>query len=73
MDKRELTGSRVVLRRYCLDDAEGVYLAVRESIAGLAPRVLWCHEKYALDETRAWIATRAEAGATGSAMPSYFP
>jgi len=67
IDKCELTGSGIILRRYCPDDAEGVYLAVRESIAELSPRVQWCHEKYALDETKTWIASCAETWAKGEA------
>jgi len=67
IDKRELIGSRVVLRQYTPADVEAVYLAVRESIVELSPRVQWCHEKYALDETKTWIASRAEAWVKGDA------
>jgi len=67
VDKHELTGSKVVLRRYSPDDADGVYLAVRESIPELSLRVPWCHENYALEDTKAWIESRADAWAQGEA------
>jgi len=66
MDKLELTGSTIALRTHCLDDANSVYQAVRESISELIPWMPWCHTEYSLDETRIWIASRNEALAKGT-------
>ena len=40
-----------------------LYEAVRESISEVAPWLRWCHQDYALEESRGWIETRAEAWA----------
>ena len=59
-------GSSVVVRPYQPDDVPLLYEAVRESIDEVAPWLPWCHQDYALEESRGWIETRAEAWAQGT-------
>ena len=59
-------GSSVLIRPYQPDDVPLLYEAVRESINELAPWLPWCHPDYALEESRGWIETRAEAWARGT-------
>ena len=42
-----------------------LYEAVRESISEVAPWLRWCHQDYALEESRGWIEMRATAWAQG--------
>jgi len=59
----ELTDADIVVRPLRTDDARPLYEAVRESIPEVSPWLPWCHENYALEETEAFIASRARAGA----------
>ena len=59
-------GSAVLIRPYQPDDVPLLYEAVRESINEVAPWLPWCHPDYALEESRGWIETRAEARAQGT-------
>ena len=59
-------GSSVLVRPYQPDDVPLLYEAVRESINEVAPWLPWCHQDYAIEESRGWIETRAEARAQGT-------
>lgn len=61
----KLTDGTVTLRRYRAEDAEPVYLAVRESIGEISPWMPWCHEGYSLNDSKTWSASRDEAWAKG--------
>jgi len=54
----ELTDGSILLRPYGEADAEKLYEAVRESIPEVSPWLPWCHEKYSIDESREFIASR---------------
>jgi RimJ/RimL family protein N-acetyltransferase len=43
------------IRPYTLADAQTVVDAVRESIGELQPWMPWCHPRYGLDESKAWL------------------
>ena len=58
-------GASVIIRPYCPDDAPLLYDAVRESINEIAPWMSWCHQDYAIEESRSWVETRAQAWAQG--------
>ena len=53
----ELTDGVILLRPPELSDAEGIYAAARESIPEIKPWMSWCHDGYAIDETRGWLAS----------------
>lgn len=59
-------GTRVVLRRYRLDDEEGLFEAVRESIPELGAWMFWCHPGYSRGESRAWLEKREGEWELGS-------
>ncbi len=59
-------GSSILVRPYQPDDVPLLYEAVRESIDEVAPWLPWCHQDYAIEESRGWIETRAEAWAQGT-------
>lgn len=59
-------GSSILVRPYQPDDVPLLYEAVRESINEVAPWLPWCHPDYAIEESRGWIETRAEAWAQGT-------
>jgi ribosomal-protein-serine acetyltransferase len=54
------------IRPYEPRDVDGVYEAVRESIAELSVWMPWCHANYAREETVAWVESRPQAWATKS-------
>jgi ribosomal-protein-serine acetyltransferase len=62
----QLTDGSVVLRPYQLSDADRLYEAVRESLAELSVWLPWCHLGYSIEESRAWIESRAEVWAKGT-------
>lgn len=51
----ELTGERVLLRPFRVEDAEGVYEAVAESLAHLQPWLPWATPEYDLTEAQAFV------------------
>jgi len=59
----QLTNEIVLLRPYRHGDIERFYEAVRESIAELSLWMPWCHAGYSMEESRAWVESRAEAWA----------
>jgi ribosomal-protein-serine acetyltransferase len=61
--KLQLTDGTVLVRPYRLSDVEGLYEAVRESIAELSTWMPWCHSGYSVEESRAWVESRAKAWA----------
>jgi ribosomal-protein-serine acetyltransferase len=58
--KTELTDSTISLRPYRLEDAEEIYLAVRESLDELHQWMPWCHPDYSIEESREWLASRED-------------
>ncbi len=62
----QLVSEQVVLRPYCLDDVESLYKAVRESVAEVSLWMPWCHADYAIEESRTWVESRAEAWEKGT-------
>lgn len=62
----KLTDGSVLLRPYQIGDVDYLYQAARESIAELSLWMPWCHADYSIEESRAWIESRAEAWAKGT-------
>jgi RimJ/RimL family protein N-acetyltransferase len=58
----------VRIRPYRLDDAALVFEAARESLAELQPWMPWCHPKYSIEESRAWLEAQAPALEQGTAF-----
>ena len=58
-------GSSVLIRPYRPNDTPLLYDAVRESINEIAPWMSWCHQDYAIEESRSWVETRAQAWTQG--------
>lgn len=59
----ELIDGDILVRPLRPDDVRPLYEAARESIPEVSPWLPWCHENYAIEETEAFIASRARAGA----------
>jgi ribosomal-protein-serine acetyltransferase len=53
-----LTDGKITLRPYRNQDIEPTYLAIRESLAELAPWLPFAHTDYSKEETRDWIKNR---------------
>ena len=62
----KLTDGSVLLEPYRIGDVDRLYRAVRESIAELSVWMPWCHADYSIEESRAWVETRAEAWGKGT-------
>ena len=62
-----LTDGDILVRPVRLDDAEALYEAVRESIPEVSPWLPWCHENYAIDETREFLSSRVNPNQTEEA------
>jgi len=52
---KELTDGVVTLRPFRLEDAEGLYQAVRESLTELKPWMSWAHDEYSMDGVESFI------------------
>jgi RimJ/RimL family protein N-acetyltransferase len=52
----ELTDGFIVLRPHLLSEAKRLHEAVQESLNELMPWMTWCHEGYAIEETREFLA-----------------
>ena len=63
--KLELIEGPLVLRPFRDADASALYEAVRESIAEVSPWLPWCHQNYAIEETREFLASRELASQGG--------
>src|SRR5258708_24358911 len=63
--KLELIEGPLVLRPFRDADASALFEAVRESIAEVSPWLPWCHENYAIEETREFIALRSQRSEVG--------
>jgi ribosomal-protein-serine acetyltransferase len=57
----ELSDGKILIRPYSAEDTGAVYEAVRESIKEISVWMPWCHADYAIEETTAFIESRAEA------------
>jgi len=64
-----LTDGRVLLRRPHPEDDKITYDAVRESIPQFILWMTWCHENYAISETREWLAKSNESWEKQAAYP----
>lgn len=62
----ELADDRVRLRSVRLEDAAGLYCAVRESLPELRVWLPWCHDDYSREESDQWVESRAEAWRKGA-------
>ena len=51
----------IVLRPCRVEDAQGMYGAVRESIPELVQWMPWCHQDYSLQEAKSWLRTQVQA------------
>jgi RimJ/RimL family protein N-acetyltransferase len=63
-----VTCERLLLRRYEVGDAPGLFAAARESIAEVHPYLAWCHPGYSLDDSRDWIRRVHEMWRRGEAF-----
>jgi ribosomal-protein-serine acetyltransferase len=66
MMKTELTDGVIRLRPYSEDDADDLYRAVRESMNELQAWMDWCSPDYSIEDSRNWLASRAEARSKGA-------
>lgn len=64
--KTELTDGVIRLRPYRESDAEELYRAVRESMTELHQWMAWCGPDYSIEDSREWLASRAEARSKGT-------
>jgi RimJ/RimL family protein N-acetyltransferase len=53
-----LTDGDIFVRPVRLDDAEALFEAAHESIPEVSQWLPWCHQNYAIEETRAFLASR---------------
>jgi len=65
--EKQLSDGRILLRPYRLSDVNDLYHAASESIPQISLWMDWCHTNYSLEESRAWIESRADAWAKGTA------
>jgi ribosomal-protein-serine acetyltransferase len=56
--KVELIEGPVLIRTLCQEDVGALYEAARESIAEVSPWLSWCHENYAIEETKEFVTSR---------------
>jgi RimJ/RimL family protein N-acetyltransferase len=49
------------IRPYRFDDARSAWEAVSESLTELVPWMPWCHPRYSIDESRAWLKIQVPA------------
>jgi len=61
-----LTDGVVLLRPYGSGDVERLYQAARESVTEMSLWMPWCHADYSIEESRAWVESRAEAWEKGT-------
>ena len=52
---QEISDGSVLLRPFRLEDAEGIYTAVRESLTDLKPWMSWAHDGYSFNEAREFV------------------
>ena len=64
--KTELSDGTITLKSYSPEDADALYEAARESIEELSPWMPWCHPDYAIEESREWLASRADVWEAGA-------
>lgn len=55
-----LVSDLVILRPYQITDVVQMFTAIKESFAELRPYMPWCHENYAVGETRSWVESTAK-------------
>ena len=61
-----LTDGVVSLEPYRISDIDRLYQAVRESVTEMSPWMPWCHVAYSIEESQAWVESRAEAWKKGT-------
>ena len=57
----ELSDDRILIRPPRAEDIQPMYEAVRESIKEVSAWMAWCHSDYSIEETSAFVLSRAEA------------
>ena len=62
----ELVDAPVLLKPYRPGDATRLHEAVRESITELSTWMHWCHNDYSVEESWAWLESRADAWDKGT-------
>jgi ribosomal-protein-serine acetyltransferase len=62
----ELSDGRIMIRMLRPEDIAAEFEAVRESIPEVSRWLEWCHPEYAIEETTAFIMSRAEAWENGT-------
>ena len=63
--RSEFSDGTVSIRPYREDDVQPLFDAVRESVAEAYPWLPWCHSKYTLEDSKAWVSSRATAWEKG--------
>jgi RimJ/RimL family protein N-acetyltransferase len=63
--KIELSEGPILLRTFREQDVPALFEAVRESIAEVSPWLPWCHQNYAIEETREFVSSRESAATDG--------
>jgi RimJ/RimL family protein N-acetyltransferase len=59
----EIEGKKIGIRTFNKDDVASFYEAAAESIQHLSEFLPWCHPGYSIEESEAWISTRAQSWA----------
>lgn len=59
--RAELRDEKILIRPYRADDVDALFTAARESVNELSRWLPWCHEHYAIEETREFISFREAA------------
>jgi RimJ/RimL family protein N-acetyltransferase len=61
MSQPALSDGNILIRPFRTEDLSPMYEAVRESIMELSPWLPWCHPDYRIEDTSAFIMSRADA------------
>jgi ribosomal-protein-serine acetyltransferase len=61
----QLTDNLVLLRPYELDDVDELFAAARESVGEVGHWLPWCHPHYSVQESAAWVESRAASWRQG--------
>ncbi len=57
----KISNDLITIRRYFLEDTDGLYEAVRESIKEVSVWLPWCHPEYSKQESIDWISMQMDA------------
>ncbi len=59
----KIEGNKIGIRTFHEDDIASFYEAVTESIQHMKEFMPWCHPEYSLEESKAWVTSRAQSWA----------